>query len=97
MKLGIPKEITENETRVALVPVSVKKLVKNGLEVLIESSAGINSSFSDKEYTESGAKIIPDAKTLYSSADLIIKIKKPEPNEIDLMREEITLVSMLMP
>ena len=102
MKLGVPKEITENETRVALVPQSVKKITQKGIEVLIESKAGETALFPDKDYEEAGAKVINNTKDLFNSSDLIIKIRKPEFNqkigvhEIDLMKEESGLVSMLL-
>lgn len=97
MKIGIPKEICENETRVALVPQSVKKITQKGIEVLIQSTAGEASFFTDKEYEECGGKIVKDAQLLYASCDLIIKIRKPENNEIDLMKEGSVLVSLLQP
>ncbi|MBI3590870.1 MAG: Re/Si-specific NAD(P)(+) transhydrogenase subunit alpha [Candidatus Melainabacteria bacterium] len=95
MKIGIPKEIQENETRVALIPQSVKKLTQKGIEVLVEGGAGIAALFSDKDYTDAGAKIIRDAKTIYSSSDLIVKIHKPEFSEVDLMKEGLALISFL--
>lgn len=103
MKLGVPKEITENETRVALVPQSVKKIVEKKVEVLIEKDAGAAALFSDKDYQEAGGKIIKDQEELYSSSDIVIKIRKPEFNEkigkheADLMREEAVLVSLIQP
>ena len=77
MKIGIPKEIQENETRVSLVPQSVNKLTKKNIGVLVESGAGEASNFSDKEYEEAGAKITKDTKELFSSSDLIMKVQKP--------------------
>lgn len=103
MKVGIPKEIIINETRVALVPQSIKKITQKGLEVLLESRAGELASIYDKEYEAANAKIVKDAQALYSEADLIIKVRKPEFNErlgkheIDLMNEGSTLVSLLQP
>lgn len=103
MKLCIPKEIIENETRVALIPSSVKKLVQKKIEVLVEKNAGELSFFKDSDYEEAGAKIVGDPDVLYGSADLIIKIRKPDLNpkigkhEIDLMKEEAFLVSLLQP
>ena len=103
MKLGVPKEIQENETRVALIPQSVKKLTQKGIDVLVESKAGEAGFFTDKEYEEAGAKIIKEIQELYSTSELIIKVRKPEFNdkigrhEIDLMKEEATLVSLLQP
>ncbi len=97
MKIGIPKEIYQGETRVALIPQSVKKIIAKGCEVLVESGAGEKSFFSDKDYEECGAKIIKDPASLFSSSDLIIKIRKPENNEINLMKEGAGLVSLLYP
>ena len=65
MKIGIPKEIQENETRVALVPQSVKKITQKGIEVLIETNAGKKAFYQDKEYEEAGAKIIENPQSLY--------------------------------
>ena len=103
MKIVVPKEITENETRVSLVPQSVKKITKKDIEVSVEAHAGEQAGFSDKDYEEAGAKIINDAALLYNSADLIIKIRAPELNkktnkhETDLMKEGSALVSLLFP
>ena len=103
MKISIPKEIQENESRVALVPQSVKKITQKGFEVLIESGAGEAALFQDKEYEEAGGKIVKDLEVLYSNADLIIKVRKPALNkktgrhELDLMKEEVCLVSLLEP
>ncbi len=101
MKIGIPKEIKENETRVSLVPQSVKKVTQKGLEVVVESNAGLLSNFTDKEYEDAGAGIVHDIKSLYLSSDLIIKVRKSTFNEklnmheIDMMKEESVLVSLL--
>lgn len=103
MKIGIPKEIQESETRVALIPQSIKKLTQKELEVIVESKAGEAACFPDKEYEESGAKVAPNIYSLYEDSDLIVKIRKPELNEkvgkheIDLMKEGSTLVSLLQP
>lgn len=103
MKIGIPREITENETRVALIPQSIKKITQKGIEVLVESKAGEVSLFADSEYESCGAVVVSDANELYSNSDIIIKIRKPEFNEklgkheIDLMKEESVLVSSLLP
>ena len=97
MKLGIPKEIFENETRVSLTPQSAKKIVQKNIEVLIESGAGSSALFFDKQYEESGCKIISNAKELYSLSDLIIKIRTPEISEIEFMKENSFLVSLFQP
>src|SRR3989338_7850284 len=103
MKIGVPKEIQEGETRVALIPPSIKKILKDNVEILVEAGAGEKAFWKDKDYTDAGAKIIEGPEALYNSADLIIKVRKPELNEkiseheINLMKEGAVLVSMLQP
>src|SRR6266487_3888840 len=103
MKIGVPKEIVENENRVALIPDSVGRLVKAGLEVLVETGAGLRASHTDDAYTAAGARIVPDASTVFSESDLVVKVQKPVMNdalgkhEVSLMRPGTTLVSFLQP
>src|SRR4051812_32847061 len=73
MKVGVPKEIAEGETRVGLVPETVGKLVKDGFEVLVETGAGRNYNL-DENYEEAGATIASDAGEVYGEADLIVKV-----------------------
>ena len=80
MVVGIPTEITSNETRVAVIPATVKELVKKGFIVNIQSGAGRGSFISDDEYIESGANIISSAEELFSSSDLVLKVNLPEMN-----------------
>ncbi len=103
MKIGIPREIGEGETRVALVPSMVSTLTKLEHEVLVESGAGEKSSFSDQQYEEAGAKVIKGVTDLYASADVILKVqplqmhpelKKPEPA---LLRENMTYIGFMSP
>jgi proton-translocating NAD(P)+ transhydrogenase subunit alpha len=101
MKIGIPREIVPNENRVGLVPESVQRLVKSGLEVLVETGAGTNAGFLDEAYTSVGAQIVPDATTLYGQSDLVAKVQKPVANpdlgkhEIELMRAGTVLIALL--
>ncbi|MBI1858043.1 MAG: Re/Si-specific NAD(P)(+) transhydrogenase subunit alpha [Candidatus Melainabacteria bacterium] len=103
MKLGIPKEIIQNETRVALIPQSVKKITSKGIQVLIEQNAGQAAYFFDENYKEAGAEIVKSPMELFASADLVMKINKPEFNEkadeyeINMMKEGSCLVSLLQP
>ncbi len=102
MKIGIPKEITEGETRVALVPSMVSALTKGNHEVLVESGAGAGSSFSDEEYKEAGAAVVKDKAELYKSSDVIIKVQplralSGSKHEIDLLPEGKVLISYLAP
>lgn len=86
MIIGIPKEIKNNEFRVAILPVGVELLVKAGHKVIIEQHAGIGSGISDAEYRTSGAQIVKDAASVYSEAQMIVKIKEPLAAEYDLLR-----------
>ena len=77
MKIGVPKEIKTNENRVALVPAGAESLVAGGHNVMIEKGAGEGSGFPDSAYTAVGAKIGPDADTVWREADMIMKVKEP--------------------
>lgn len=96
MKVAVPKETTSGETRVSLSPDTVSSLIsKNGLEILVEKDAGIKASFPDHDYEEAGAKIVPDAQTLYDSADIVLKVQKPTEEEIKLMKPGTALICFL--
>ena len=85
MKIGIPKEIKNNESRVAITPAGVKELVKRGHTVYIEKNAGINSGFNDTEYITAGATILSTAKEVFEKSKMIIKVKEPIESEYDLI------------
>ena len=91
MHVGIPKEIKNNEFRVAITPSGVHELVRNGHEVCIETGAGVGSSISDDDYVRAGAKILDTAADVWATGDLILKVKEPVPSEYPLMREGQTL------
>lgn len=93
--IGLPREITLQENRVALVPSSVATLSRRGHRVLIESGAGMKSNFSDHEYSECGAEIAASAEEVYKKADVILKVAPPTLAEIDLMRPNQILISPL--
>ena len=97
MKVGIPAEIAPNELRVAATPKTVKRLQKQGFEVFIEQNAGTKANFSDKEFEEAGAKIVPTAAQIYSQSDIVLKVKEPSSEEVDQMREGLVLLSYLWP
>jgi alanine dehydrogenase len=92
--IGIPKEISFQECRIALTPLSVALLVNNGHQVVIESGAGDGANFSDKDYSEQGAQISFSKKDVYG-ADIIVKIAPPTLEEIGLMHKGQTLISAL--
>ncbi len=92
--IGIPKEISFQENRVALVPSAVEVLVSQGHRVVIESNAGKNCKFSDKDYSEAGGEIVYSPEEVYK-ADLVIKVAPPTPEEIELLQEKQTIISAL--
>ncbi len=103
MNVGIPKEILGNETRVAAVPDTVSRMVKGGIEVLVESGAGAASFITDDEYAKAGARVVAEADALFSESDVILKVNRPVLNnrakkhEADMMKEGAVLVTFLQP
>ena len=97
MKIGIPKEISERERRVAVVPKMAKQIVSDGQEVLIESGAGESAYFSDLEYEQAGASIVKGTQLLYSGADLIMKIQPPQRHEVEMMKTDSIYIGFLAP
>lgn len=95
MKIGVPKEIKNNENRVGLSPNSVSELCLNKHQVIIEQNAGIGSGFSDKDYIKAGATIAKDEKSVFDQSELIIKVKEPQSSEIDLLTSKHTLFTYL--
>jgi len=95
MHVGIPKEVKNNEYRVAITPSGVHELVRNGHEVCVETGAGIGSSITDDEYVRAGAKILDTAADVWATGDLILKVKEPIASEYPMMREGQTLFTYL--
>ena len=95
MKVAVPKEVVPGERRVALTPDAAAALVKSGLEVVVETGAGEGAFHSDGAYERAGARIAPDAATLYGQADVVIKVQKPALSEVDPLRSGTVLVSFL--
>src|SRR5882672_1361209 len=95
--IGIPKEVFPGERRVATVPDVVQKLMKLGCPRTVQSGAGEAASIGDEAYRAAGASIVPDAASLWSSADIIFKVRAPSRDEVNLMREGATLVSFIWP
>ena len=86
MRIGVPKEIKVHEYRVGLTPASVAELVAHGHELFVQTKAGQGIDCPDTAYEKAGAKILPDAKTVFDSADMIVKVKEPQPQEIEMLR-----------
>jgi len=103
LKIGVAKECVGEEKRVAIVPAAAKRLLKNGMQVLVQSGAGKFGGFSDSAYEDVGAKILTSTQSIYDSADVIIKIKEPAINgetrkhEIDMVPKGKTLVAFVGP
>ena len=95
MFIGVPKEIKNNESRVALTPAGVVTLVKAGHTVLIEKDAGNGSGFTNEQYLEAGAKIIEDRKDVWSKSEMIMKVKEPLESEYQYFREGLILFTYL--
>jgi alanine dehydrogenase len=95
MIIGIPREIKDNEYRVATTPACVEQLIDSGQEILVQEGAGVGSGIPDLEFEKSGAKILPDPQTLYAKADMILKVKEPLSSEFAYFREGQMLFTFL--
>ena len=95
MKVGVPKEVKNNEYRVAITPIGVHELTAHGHEVVIERGAGVGSQVEDAEYVAAGAKILDSADEVWGSADMVLKVKEPIAEEYHRMREGLTLFTYL--
>lgn len=97
MQIGVPKENHPGENRVPLTPVTVKKLVDLGAEVVVQAEMGAGSGYTDSEYTDAGASVTPDRSELLAKSDIILRIRKPEPDEISQMKRGCVHISYLDP
>jgi alanine dehydrogenase len=95
MKVGVPTETKTDEYRVALTPAGVRELVEQGHDVYIESGAGVGSTILDAEYERQGAHMLPDAKSVFDEAELILGVKEPQPDEVELLQSHHTLFTYL--
>lgn len=95
MIVGIPAEVKDNEYRVSVTPGGVEMLTQHGHRVLVQSDAGEGSGFSDQEYHQSGAYILPDAASVWQEADMVVKVKEPVPTEYEFLREGLVLFTYL--
>ena len=87
MKIGVPKEIKPQENRIGLTPDSVKTLVSEGHEVLVENNGGFEAGFENDQYIKAGAKIADAASDIFNDAEIIVKVKEPQKVEVDMIRE----------
>jgi alanine dehydrogenase len=95
MKVGVPTEVKPDEYRVAITPAGVRELTQHGHEVFIQSGAGEGSAMKDVDYVAQGAAIVPDAQAVFDAADLILKVKEPQPEEVGMLQPEHTLFTYL--
>lgn len=95
MKVGVPTEIKADEYRVAITPVGVRELTERGHEVLIQSGAGVGSAIPDQEYAAQGARMTPDAEAVFGEAEMVLKVKEPQPVEVEMLRGGQTLFTYL--
>jgi len=97
MNIAVPKEVHEGETRVSMIPEHVAKLVQAGAEVSIETDLGQTLRIADDEYTKAGASVTPDHDALIQKADMVLRIRKPAAQEVELMKQGCIYISLLDP
>ena len=95
MRIGIPSEIKAQESRVGLTPLSVQELTNHGHEVLVQDNAGFGAGFENGDYEKCGAKIAPKASDVFNDSDMIIKVKEPQTEEVNMLRENQILFTYL--
>lgn len=95
MKIGVPKEIKDNENRIAITPAGVTELRAHGHEVFVQRGGGLGSGISDEDFAAAGAKILDTARDVFEAADMIMKVKEPLPQEYDLFKEGQVLFTYL--
>jgi alanine dehydrogenase len=95
MRVGVPTEIKTDEYRVALTPAGVRELVEHGHDVVIQAGGGVGSTIPDEEYTRQGARLVPDAKSVFDEVDLVLGVKEPQPEEVTMLRRDQLLFTYL--
>src|SRR3954463_5199164 len=95
VKVGIPREVKNNEFRVAITPAGVHELVRYGHQVVVERNAGVGSSIPDEEYVAAGARILETADEVWATADLLLKVKEPVAEECHRLRKDQILFTYL--
>jgi len=95
MQIGVPTEIKKQEFRVGLTPESAGELIRAGHDVFIQEGAGLGSGFSNTDYSDIGAKIVADAAAVFEAAELIVKVKEPQPSETAMLTDKHTLFTYL--
>jgi alanine dehydrogenase len=95
MRIGVPTEVKTDEYRVAITPAGVRECSAHGHEVLVQAGAGEGSAMADDQFRAQGARIVPDAEAVFGAAELVLKVKEPQPDEVAMLREGQTLFTYL--
>ncbi len=95
MRVGVPAEIKSDEYRVALTPAGARELSEHGHEVLVEAGAGTGSAITDRDYEAQGARILPDAEAVFGEAEMVLGVKEPQPQEVEMLRSDQLLFTYL--
>jgi alanine dehydrogenase len=95
MRIGVPTEIKEDEYRVALTPAGVRELTAAGHEAIVQAGAGEGSAIADGEYVAQGARLVPDAAAVFAEAEMVVKVKEPQPDEVALLEPRHVLFTYL--
>ena len=95
MKIGVPKEIKPQESRIGLTPESVKTLISEGHEVIVENNGGFEAGFENEQYIKAGAKIANSASDIFTDAEIIVKVKEPQKVEVEMIRENQIIYTYL--
>src|SRR5262245_2212422 len=95
MIIGIPKEVKNNEFRVSVPPGGVRELARHGHTVIVESGAGVGSGFTDEEYTQAGATVVSTPAEVWNRAEMVVKVKEPQPQEYGFLRDDLILFTYL--
>ena len=95
MKIGVPSEVKVDEYRVAMTPAGVRELTDRGHEVVVQAGAGVGSAIADADYVAQGAAILPDAATVFAAAETIVKVKEPQPVEVEMLEARHVLFTYL--
>ena len=96
MLVGVPKEIKDQEYRIGLTPAGVNELVVNGHQVIVQKGGAVEIGFDDRQYAAAGATLVDKAEELFSRAELIIKVKEPQPEECRMLKKGQTLFTYLL-
>ena len=95
MRIGVPKERTQGESRVALAPHAVYELTRAGHRIFVEAGAGEASSIADERYEEAGARLVEEAARIYADSEIVVKVYGPVEKEYEYLREGLVLLSFL--